>query len=114
MRAPAAGLAALIGFAVAGLPGPASADAFMAIPVPAVTVQAGDTIRPETLAERRYRVTYVERSAFVRDAGEAVGLAARRTLPKGRPIALADLGAPFAVREGDMVSAEFAAGALRI
>jgi flagellar basal body P-ring formation protein FlgA len=59
-------------------------------------------------------VTYVERNPFVKDATQAVGLAARRALAKGRPIALADLTAPLAIREGDMVSAQFTAGALTL
>jgi flagella basal body P-ring formation protein FlgA len=94
------------------LSGAARADAFVAIPVPATTIAAGATITPESLGERRYRVTYVEKNPFVRAPQQAVGLAARRTLAKGRPIALGDLTQPLAVRAGDVVDAEFRSGAL--
>jgi flagellar basal body P-ring formation protein FlgA len=59
-------------------------------------------------------LAYVNRNPFARDASAVIGMAARRTLARGRPVPLGDLAAPFLVKEGDVVSAEFTSGALRI
>jgi flagella basal body P-ring formation protein FlgA len=93
---------------------PAAADGFVAVPVPAVTIAAGEMLTESRIGERRYRLSFVERNAFARDRGEVVGLAAARTLPKGRPIAKGDLRAPFAILEGADVSVRFARGGLSI
>jgi flagella basal body P-ring formation protein FlgA len=108
MRAALLALAAVFGAS------PALADAFMAVPVPATTIYAGEVLTGPKLTERRYRISYVEKNPFARQAADIVGKAATRTLPKGRPVLLSHLGAAAAVHEGEMVTAEFTAGALRI
>jgi flagella basal body P-ring formation protein FlgA len=99
---------------VMGLCAPAGADGFVAVPVPSVTIAAGEMLTESRIGERRYRLSFVERNAFARDKSDVVGLAAARTLPKGRPIAKGDLRAPFAILEGADVSVRFARGGLSI
>lgn len=93
---------------------PAAADDFTAVPVPAATLFKGDIIRPEMVIDRRYRVSFVSRNAFARSAADIVGREARRTLPGGRPIRLADLAAASLVREGEAVTARVTQGGLTI
>ena len=93
---------------------PASADAYTAVPVPLVTLYVGDTLNLGQIGQRRYRTDWLACNQFARDNSEVAGLTVKRTLVKGRPIALADLGPANLVSEGDMVTAIFAGGALQI
>ncbi len=93
---------------------PALADAYTAVPVPLVTLYVGDTLNTSQIGERRYRTDWLARNQFARVNSEVAGLTVRRTLVKGRPIALADLGPASLVDEGDMVTAIFAGGTLQI
>jgi flagellar basal body P-ring formation protein FlgA len=93
---------------------PAMADAYTAVPVPLVTLYVGDTLSPAHIGQRRYRTDWLARNQFARDNSEVAGLTVKRTLVKGRPIALADLGPASLVNEGDMVTAIFAGGGLQI
>jgi flagellar basal body P-ring formation protein FlgA len=89
-------------------------EPFAAVPVPAVTLYAGDVLSQANLATRRYRVSFIERRGFLRDAGPAIGSAARRTLPKGVPFTAADIGPASLVREGAMVLAIVRDGGLEL
>ena len=93
---------------------PAIADAYTAVPVPLVTLYVGETLSAAQIGERRYRTDWLARNQFARDNSEVAGLTVKRTLVKGRPIALADLGPANLVQEGEMVTAIFAGGALQI
>jgi flagellar basal body P-ring formation protein FlgA len=93
---------------------PAYADAYTAVPVPLVTLYVGDTLVASQIGQRRYRTDWLARNQFARANSEVAGLTVKRTLVKGRPIALADLGPASLVQEGDMVTAIFAGGGLQI
>ena len=93
---------------------PALADAYTTVPVPLVTLYVGETLSDAQIGERRYRTDWLARNQFARDDSEVAGLTVKRTLVKGRPIALADLGPATLVQEGEMVTAIFAGGALQI
>ena len=93
---------------------PALADAYTAVPVPLVTLYVGDTLSAAQIGQRRYRTDWLARNQFARDNSEVAGLTVKRTLVKGRPIALGDLAPANQVGEGDMVTAIFAGGTLKI
>jgi flagellar basal body P-ring formation protein FlgA len=93
---------------------PALADAYTTVPVPLVTLYVGDTLNAAHIGQRRYRTDWLARNQFARDNSEVAGLTVKRTLVKGRPISLADLGPANLVQEGEMVTAIFASGALQI
>jgi flagellar basal body P-ring formation protein FlgA len=93
---------------------PAMADAYTAVPVPLVTLYVGDTLTAGQIGQRRYRTDWLARNQFARDNSEIAGLTVKRTLIKGRPIALADLGPESLVTEGDMITAIYAGGSLQI
>jgi flagellar basal body P-ring formation protein FlgA len=93
---------------------PAMADPYTAVPVPLVTIYVGDTLSSSQIGQRRYRRDWLARNQFARANSEVAGLTVKRTLVKGRPIALADLGPASLVNEGDMVTAIFAGGGLQI
>jgi flagellar basal body P-ring formation protein FlgA len=93
---------------------PAMADAYTAVPVPLVTLYVGDTLSSSQIGQRRYRTDWLARNQFARANSEVAGLTVKRTLVKGRPIALADLGPASLVSEGDMITAVFAGGSLQI
>ena len=97
-----------------GFCSPVFADAYTAVPVPLVTLYVGDTLSAAHIGQRRYRTDWLARNQFARENAEVAGLTVKRTLVKGRPIALADLGPASLVNEGDMVTAIFAGGALQI
>ena len=89
-------------------------DAYIAIPVPAVTLYPGDIVTDARLASRRYRRDWVDTQPFARAPDQIAGLSARRMLAKGRPIPLDALGPADLVSEGDMVTVRFASGGLEI
>ena len=93
---------------------PATADPYTAVPVPLVTLYVGDTLSMGQIGQRRYRTDWLARNQFARDNSQIAGLTVRRTLIKGRPIALADLGPASLINEGDMITAVFAGGSLQI
>jgi flagellar basal body P-ring formation protein FlgA len=93
---------------------PAFADAYTAVPVPLLTLYVGDTLTAGQIGQRRYRTDWLARNQFARANSEIAGLTVKRTLVKGRPIALADLGPASLVNEGDMITAIFAGGSLQI
>ena len=93
---------------------PVNADPYTAVPVPLVTLYVGDTLSAGQIGQRRYRTDWLARNQFARDNSQIAGLTVRRTLIKGRPIALADLGPASLINEGDMITAVFAGGSLQI
>jgi flagellar basal body P-ring formation protein FlgA len=105
---------ALLVFLLLGSSASAMADNYTAVPVPLVTLYVGETLADSQIGQRRYRTDWLARNQFARDNSEVAGLTVKRTLVKGRPIALADLGPANLVKEGDMVTAVFAGGSLQI
>ncbi|MGL4404228.1 MAG: flagellar basal body P-ring formation chaperone FlgA, partial [Notoacmeibacter sp.] len=93
---------------------PAKADPYAAVPVPLETIYAGETLSANQIGQRRYRKDWLARNQFAEVRTQVEGQTVRRTLVKGRPIALADLGPAKLVEEGEMVTAIFAGGALQI
>jgi flagellar basal body P-ring formation protein FlgA len=94
--------------------GVAHGSEWMALPVPVRTLAAGDLLVTSQLAERRFRAEWVARNAFAPNTIVLGGMVALRTLPKGRPIALADIGPQPDVIAGDIITAVFDGGALQI
>lgn len=92
----------------------AKADPYVSVPVPLVTLYAGETLTNSQIGQRRYRRDWLDRHRFAQDIGEVTGQTAKRILVKGRPIALGDLGPSKLVQEGEVVTAIFAGGALQI
>jgi len=108
---------ALLAAPVAGVvPGGAAAAEVlvMGLPVPTVTVFAGDVMAKDLLTTKRFRVKSSIASSYVRSIDSAVGLAARRTLVAGRPIPVNSLAAPFVVREGTRVRILFRSNGIEI
>ena len=93
---------------------PAKADPYTAVPVPLVTLYVGETLAEGQIGQRRYRTDWLARNRFARENSQIAGLTVKRTLVKGRPISLADLGPANFVNEGEMVTAVFAGGSLQI
>lgn len=77
------------------------------LPVPTVTIYPNDIITGSLLTERRFRVTSTSVTGFVTDRAGLIGKQARRRLAAGKPIPLAALGTPVAVRRGATVSAAY-------
>ncbi len=94
--------------------GPSLADPYTAVPVPLVTLYVGETLAAGQIGQRRYRTDWLARNKFARNNSEIAGLTVKRTLVKGRPISLSDLGPATFVSEGEMVTAVFAGAALQI
>ena len=83
------------------------------IPVPSRRIERGATIGADDL---RWLAVPLKRrrGEIALDKDDAVGLAARRTLPADRPIRLRDLEAPRVVRKGGAVTMSFKRGSLSI
>ena len=99
-----AALAALT-FAAAPM-GDAEAEVLVAVD----TIPAGVVLEPEHVLVARGRA----RPGELEIPEEAVGLAARSTLYKGRPIRAEQLGPPIVVRRNSFVTLEFRRGALTL
>ena len=105
---------AILALLLLGLSSSAKADQYTSVPVPLVTLYAGDTLGTGQIGQRRYRTDWLANNQFARTNSEVAGLTVKRTLVKGRPIALADLGPDSLVNEGDMITAVFSGGSLQI
>jgi flagella basal body P-ring formation protein FlgA len=77
------------------------------LPVPAATIYPGELVTPERLTERQFRTTPRSLEGIATDKGEIVGKETRLRLVAGKPIALAGLGIPFAVKRGASVVASY-------
>ena len=107
--------ATLAVLALAASSGAPRADgSFVAVPVPLVTVHAGEVLTAPRIGERRYRESYIARNGFARARNEVAGLQARRTLVRGRPIPPGHLEPADLVRAGETVDVVWREGALAI
>ncbi len=81
------------------------------IPVPAHRLLAGSVVRAEDIQLVRMRAGPML-SESARTTDQILGLAARRTISRGQPIARADLGQPVLVAKGTRVALQLQSGAL--
>ena len=75
------------------------------LPVPTHRLPAGTVLRPGDLQTLRLHAD-VLRGETVRSAAEAVGMALKRPVAAGQPLATSDLGRPLLVQKGDRVAME--------
>ncbi len=80
--------------------------AVLDIPVLARPLQGGSQIGTGDIVLKQFRASAI-RGDIVTDSASMIGLAPRRTLSAGRPIAIADLGQPLLVRRGRPVTMIF-------
>ena len=92
---------------------PASAGV-VRLPVPNVTLYPGDLLSEDVLSSKRFRSSAAARTPVARDADQIVGKVARRTLLRGKPIALHALRDPYLVKKGNPVKVIYSAGGLII
>lgn len=92
---------------------PASAGVIR-LPVPSVTLYPGDLLSEEVLSSKRFRSSAATRAPVARDAEQIIGKVARRTLLRGKPIALHALREPYLVKKGNPVRVIYSAGGLVI
>ncbi len=88
------------------LPYPAAAE-LRGLPVPAATIHANDTITMSMVTDRQFRVTPTSLAGYATSRGQMIGMQARRRLIAGRPVPLAALKIPTAVKRGASVSATY-------
>ena len=84
------------------------------LPVPNVTLYPGDVLSDETLTSRRFRASVVTRLRVAQRPEDVVGKVARRTLLRGKPIAIRALREPYLVKKGSPVRVVDATGGLTI
>ncbi|MFN3890874.1 MAG: flagellar basal body P-ring formation chaperone FlgA [Beijerinckiaceae bacterium] len=82
--------------------------------VPNTTLYPRDVIRQEHLAPREFVYDPDGRSMYVENPEEAIGLAARTTLPANRPIPLSALEKPRLVVIGATVNIRYSEGGINI
>lgn len=81
------------------------------IPVPTHRLVAGSVVGAEDIKLARMRVG-PQTNDFARTSDQILGFAARRTIGRGQPVALADLGKPVLVAKGARVALQLQSGAL--
>jgi flagella basal body P-ring formation protein FlgA len=84
------------------------------LPVPAVTIYAGDTITEAMLKDRSFPETYKYRTAVVESPRVLAGKTARRTLIPGEPIPMNAVDDPKLVTRGMQATILFEEGGLSI
>ena len=104
---PDLGFATLLVFAGFAAAAPACAE-IRDLPVPSATIYPDAVITGSQVVPRRFRVTETSTNGFVTDMAQVIGKQARRRLIAGKPIPLAAISAPFAVRRGGVVNATYA------
>ena len=77
------------------------------LPVPAKTIPRNAIIASDQVTDRRFKVTATSIGGFATERSELIGKQARRRLPAGKPVPLAALAEPVAVRRGAAVSATY-------
>lgn len=77
------------------------------LPVPVHAIAAGEILQPGDMRIARVRAASWA-GTLVQSANQVDGMAARRTLAEGQPIAAADLQRPILVRKGAIVSMRLA------
>jgi len=106
-----AGLSLLVGCLASVAPVSAGV---VRLPVPNVTLYPGDMLSADMLSSRRFRSSAAARTPVARNADEIVGKVARRTLLRGKPIALHALREPYLVKKGNPVRVVYSVGGLVI
>ena len=91
----------------------AVADA-ISIPVPSLTIRAGDTMTRDLLTERKMVVSETAARSYVMAREQAVGKVARRSLAAGAAIPLNALREPWLFKDGERIAIQFATGGLNI
>jgi flagella basal body P-ring formation protein FlgA len=84
------------------------------LPVPAVTIYAGDTIQESMLKDRAFPENYRYRTAVVESPRVLTGKVARRTLLPGEPIPMNAVDDPKLVTRGVQAQIVFEEGGLSI
>lgn len=93
---------------------PAARAGVVSLPVPRVTVYPGDLMTPGLLRMRRFRERAVTSMPVARRTEDIVGRVAKRTLLRGKLIALHALREPHVVEKGQLVRVIFTAAGLSI
>jgi flagellar basal body P-ring formation protein FlgA len=75
------------------------------LPVPAATILPNTIITVAQIRPRSFRVTSTSVAGFATVESEILGKQARRRLIAGKPIPLASLTLPFAIRRGTIAAA---------
>ena len=86
----------------------------VSLPVPRVTIYPGDLLTPDVLRLRRFKERATRGLPVVRLPDEVVGKVAKRTLLRGKLIALHALREPHVVQKGQQVRVVYVSGALTI
>lgn len=84
------------------------------LPVPNVTLYPGDLLSEDVLSSRRFKSSAAARAPVALEASQVIGKVARRTLLRGKPIALHALREPYLVKKGNPVKVVYVAGGLVI
>ena len=77
------------------------------LPVPTKTIPLNAIITGEQVTDRRFKVTATSINGFATERSELIGKQARRRLLAGKPVPLAALAEPVAVRRGAAVTATY-------
>jgi flagellar basal body P-ring formation protein FlgA len=107
VSSPYRGLAAALVLLATAAVSPAKAE-IRDLPVPSATIYPDDVISESQIVARRFRVTPTSTNGYVTDMAQIIGKQARRRLIAGKPIPVAALSSPFAVRRGGLVTATYA------
>lgn len=84
------------------------------LPVPATTIERGQQIASHMLTEKHFYFDPNRPLSVIRNASEAIGKAARRTLPAGQPIPHTAFKMMRVVQRGKPTEARFRMGNLTI
>lgn len=95
-------------------PSGANAADTMALPVPTVTLRAGEIIAREALEVRRFTVPARVASSYFQSPEGLVGRVARRTLRAGMAIPIRAVRDAYAVTEGQRVTIALQAAGLSV
>lgn len=84
------------------------------LPVPAVTIYAGDTITDAMIEERQFPPAVLDRMAVIEGRGPLIGKIARRMLIAGKPIPVNAVTEPMLVTRGVPTQVVFRSGGVVI
>ncbi|MFM8748046.1 MAG: flagellar basal body P-ring formation chaperone FlgA [Aestuariivirga sp.] len=79
----------------------AETGSIRSLPVPTVTIYPGQVIEADHLTSRRFQTTPQSLSGIAVDGEQILGKETRRRLIAGRPISLAALTKPAAIKRGE-------------
>ena len=86
----------------------------VSLPVPIVTLYPGDALTEDVVAERRFKSRKSRRIPVALTVDEVIGKVAKRTLLKGKPIALHALRQRHVVKKGQTVRVVYLVGGISI